>query len=350
MQKNRIHRLLIFILLSGVSVSMCKQERISGNKQKTYIIKPDEKIYSASIQGDIVAYCAGSREGKLSDKIFYSKLGTGKSYLFRQVKGKNKQIMPVRVYGKRFVWTEYSVGEKGEVIWKLYTKSISEDTLRLIKDNEARPEIGFPHFDIFENEIVFDYFCPRPNNSGKSPLYLYDSERGTLKEVFCPGEFNVYDPSFNGENKNEVICNLVSFNGNNNPQVRIAIYKVQQNIWNIPDSTISGFQPTLYDNKIVYKECKSPYSYGRIYLYDLLTNKKTLISRHPIGGELPQINQHYVVWESPSFDEIAAYDLLTNKNVKLDSGVVGKPYLKQNSLIWVKENSSKGVELNSLLF
>lgn len=350
MQKTKFYKLLLFILITGVSVSMCKQEAVTGVRQKIYTVRPDEKIYSASIHKNIVAYCTGSSTSKLSDKIIYSKLGSDKNYLLHKVKGKNKQAMPVRLYDKRFVWTEYIVDEKGGVIWTLYTKYISEDTLQVIKDNRTHPEIGFPHFDIFENEIVFDYFAPKRNNFSKSPLYLYDSKKDTLEEFFYPGEFSVYDPSFNGANKNEVICNLVSFGDNNNPKVQIAIFKIQQNIWNIPDTNILGFQPALYDNKVVYKECKSPYSYGKIYLYDLTTNKRTLISRHPIGGELPQINQHYVVWESPSFDEIAAYDLITNKNIKLDSGVVGKPYLKQNSLIWVKENSSKEVVLNSMVF
>lgn len=349
MLKNKIFKTVIIFSLIFVLPFNCKQVNKSNSNRNNYTINSDEKIYSASIHNDIAAYCTGEANDNMSNKIYYSKLGSGKNKLFLKVEGKGKQVMPVRVFNERFVWAEYIADEGMSVQWELHTKLISEDSSSLIKDNKEHPEISFPNFDIFEDKIVFDYFTLKRDTNSKTPFYLYNSKDRLLKEIVYPGGYSVLDPSFNRADKNEIICNLVQFVDQQNPLVRLALYNIQEDTWNLLDTAISGFQPSIFDDKLVYKECESPYSYGKIQLYDLSTNQNKCISKHPLGGESPRICNRYVVWESPSFNELPAYDLQTSQKVVLDSGVVGKPFLNGNSLIWVKEKSREEVVMRTLI-
>jgi hypothetical protein len=349
MQTTKLYKTIFFVSLMFFLPFHCKQADQSNTNQKNYTINTDEGIFSASIHNNIAAFCTGEKTSNLSNRIYYSKLGSGKNKLLVKVDGKQKQAMPVRVFNERFVWVEYIASEGMQVQWELYTKLISDDSSSLILDNKSRPEIDFPNFDIFEDKIVFDYFTLKGDSTSKTPFYLYSSEDKELKEIFHPENFCVLDPSFNSANKNEVICNLVGFVGEK-PKARIALYKIQEEEWNVLDTAISGFQPTLCNDKLVYKECDSPYSYGKIQLYNLSTKKVKCVSTHPLGGDFPRISKQYVVWECPSFNVIPAYDLLSNQNIVLDSGIVGKPFLNRNSLIWVKEKSKeKEVVLQSLI-
>lgn len=350
MRFNKLYKTIITVSLIFVLPFHCKEADKKNNNQNSFTINTDDGIYSASIHNNIAAFCTGETTNNLSNKIYYSKLGSGKNNLLVKVEGKHKQAMPVRVFNERFVWVEYVASEGMQVQWELYTKLISDDSSSLILDNKNRPEIDFPNFDIFEDEIVFDYFTLKGDSTSKTPLYLYSSKDKELKEIFPPENFCVLNPSFNSANKNEVICNLVEIKGEI-PKARIALYKILEKEWNVLDTTISGFQPTLCNDKLVYKDCDSPYSYGKIQLYDLSTKKVKCVSTHPLGGDFPRISKQYVVWECPSFNVIPGYNLLSEQQVVLDSGIVGKPFLNRNSLIWVKEETEKKKEvvLRSLL-
>lgn len=311
-----------------------------GCKEKNNILTLHSKgnIYSVSVFKNTAIYSTGTKAEKNSKRIYYCNLDKNKPVLLYEVADKSKNVMPVKLYENQAVWVEYGFEEGSPMTWKLLTKELSDSAdVKVIKHNIENPKVEFPHFDISYNLIILDFFIPSGADSVDSPLLLYDINNNATTVINAPKGHDLYNPSFNGTDNNEIVCNLISLDAEKNVSSKIAIYQIAQSKWTILDISGSGFQPALYGKKLVYKECSSPYEYGKIQLFDIQTQQKVTLSTNPTGGETPQINQNYVVWESPAFDRVPAYNLATNKLVDLEVGKIGKPYLKGNSLIWVFE-------------
>ncbi len=346
-EKMNKRKIIFFWVLTALFAhyscsKMSAKEQQKKNEYKSYF---KEKIYTASIDKNIAALCVGENESK---QIIVKNIIKGRNSLFHQVK-EGKQVMPVRLSGNRLVWVEYRKREDENAKWELCTKTMAKgDSVKIILSNQQGSWVNFPHFDIFENLIVSDFFKSSFTDSIYSPAFLYNTKTAKLKKITPPKGYDLYTPSFNGTNKNEIVCNLVKLE-NNKAITKIALYTISKDSWKILDITASGFQPAIYDRKIVFKESSSPYAYGKIQLYNLSSGEKKTISTHSLGGEFPQINDRYVVWESPSFNQIPAYDLQTQKNIHFDKGTTGKPYLRGKSLIWIAEDSLKRVAVKSRL-
>ncbi|GEM_PF-4264693 len=327
------------VLISAyiIIISLCV---IIGCTERSKIITlhSKESIYSASVFKNIAVFCVGKKAERNSKRIYYSYLDKDKPVLFYEVADKNKNVMPARLCENQVVWVEYGFEEGSPMTWKLLTKEISDSAeVKVIKHNIESPMVEFPHFEISDNLIILDYFIASGADTVDSPLILFNIKENTTTVIKAPKGYDLYNPSFNGNDNNEIVCNLISLDAEKNVSSKIAIYQIAQSKWTILDIKGSGFQPALYGKKLVYKECSSPYEYGIIQLFDIQTQQKVTLSTNPTGGETPQINQNYVVWESPAFDRVPAYNLATNKPVDLEVGKIGKPYLKGNSLIWVFE-------------
>lgn len=320
-----------------IIISLCV---IIGCAEKSNIITlhPKGNIYSVSVFKNTAIFSTGTKAEKNSKRIYYSNLDKDKPILFYEVADKSKNVMPVRLYESQVVWVEYGFEEGSPLAWKLCTKELSDSAaIRVIKHNFENPKVEFPHFDISDNQIILDYFIPSGADTVDSPLILFNIEENATTVIKAPKGYDLYNPSFNGADNNEIVCNLISLDAEKNVSSKIAIYQIAQSKWTFLNISGSGFQPALYGKKLVYKECSSPYEYGIIQLFDIQTQQKVTLSTNPTGGETPQINQNYVVWESPGFDRVPAYNLVTNKPVDLEVGKIGKPYLRGNSLIWVFE-------------
>lgn len=319
------------------------KQRIESNVSSIAI---NNKVYTASIHENLAVFCTGKKDENSAKRICGKYLSKDKIFVLHELSDKTKSVMPAKVYNNQIVWVEYKQQKDNSVLWELFTKTIhSKDTTHLIISNKNNPLIEFPHFDISDSLIVFDYFTPIRKDSLYFSIYMYNYHTTKIQRIPVPKNYSGYNPSFNGASHNEVVCCLISFDKGNKPVSKIAINKIAEKEWILPDCNLSGFQPSMYGKKIVYKECTSPYAYGTIQLYDLETREKTTLSNHCLGGELPQINQNFVVWESPSFDQIPAYNHRDNTLIKLYTGLSGKPYLKNNSLIWVVEDESSQVLL-----
>ncbi len=331
--KNNSVSISIYIIIISLFIFVgCKE------KSKIIILHPKGNIYTVSVFKNTAIYSTGTKAERNSKRIYYCNLDKDKSVLFYEVADKSKNVMPVRLYENQVVWVEYGFEEGSSLAWKLCTKGLSDSTaIRVIKHNFENPKVEFPHFEISDNLIIFDYFIASGADTVDSPLFLYDINKNTTTVIKAPKGYDSYNPSFNGNDNNEIVCNLISLDAEKNVSSKIAIYQIAQSKWTILDIKGSGFQPSLYGKKLVYKECSSPYEYGIIQLFDIQTQQKVTLSTNPAGGETPQINQNYVVWESPAFDRVPAYNLATNKPIDLEVGKIGKPYLKGNSLIWVFE-------------
>ncbi|NVO12002.1 MAG: hypothetical protein HXX16_18735 [Bacteroidales bacterium] len=330
---NIIASILKYLIITSLCI-------IIGCTEKSNIltIHPKGNIYSVSVFKNTAIFSTGTKAEKNSKRIYYSNLDKDKPVLFFEVADKSKNVMPVRLYDEQVVWVEYGLEEGSPMAWKLCTKGLFDTVApKIVMHNIKNPNVEFPHFDISGNLIILDFFTPSGTDTIDSPLILFDINKNLTKVIKAPKGYDSYTPSFNGADMNEIVCNLISLDADKKIFSKIALYQISQGKWTILDIPNSGFQPALYGKKLVYKECSSPYEYGTIQLFDLQTQCKTVLSTNPAGGESPQINQNYVVWESPSFDKVPAYNLATNKQVDLEVGKIGKPYLKGNSLIWVFE-------------
>jgi len=114
----------------------------------------------------------------------------------------------------------------------------------------------------------------------------------------------------------------------------------------------SAAYPAIYGNTIVWVDWRNVWSEYDIYTYDLSTHQEKQIA---INGDSPNwanpaIYGNWVIWEGTHAGEhdIYVYDLLTSKKTRTTSGFAYRPAIYDNKIVWDDWSNGNNIYMGSL--
>lgn len=336
-----------FLTATLLSHSGCGKESVIGpDSFKSSVIDPGQPVFSVSADDNSVTWCAGSTSnGDTCNKVFSIDRRNSITSLAAEADGPSVQTMPSRKVGGSFCWVKYGQSPQGTVSWAL----IISNALRAeytVYSNHDNPALSFPNFEMDNNRLVFDAFIPDGKDSYDSPLMVCELSTGRVSNILRIKDHDILDPSLHGD---EAVFCILSLKSDGTIRSRIGIYNLATGVLLEPAISDQAWQPSMNRDFIIFKEADSLYNYGIIKLYNRRTGAIRTLTKPGSQGEQPFIGSRYTAWESPLFDRIEGWDTLLNRRVIFRTGTTGKPFLKDNTLVWIEETAEGKAVIRHLI-